>query len=262
VRTERLEALVRRWRADGLVAEWCRGFPGREDGHPRYRVLGGMNALAKHLARGLDVRCPTLAFTVRRRRGGWTVVDDTATEHDGDAVVLTTPVPQAFSFLVTAELETPDGIRALTYEPTLTLLAVLDGPAALPGPGALQEPDETFGFVADNRVKGVSPVPALTAHVRGGPSRAWWDDDPTVVRDRLLEAVRPYLGGASVLEAQLKRWRYATPESTWPEPCAVVESGPGPLVLAGDAFGGPRVEGAALSGLAAADALLTRLSRP
>ena len=60
------------------------------------------------------------------------------------------------------------------------------------------------------------------------------------------------------MAAQLKRWRFATPQAIWPEPCWAAADGPGPLVLAGDAFAGPRVEGAALSGLAAADALLSR----
>jgi len=265
VRTEQFDRIVARWRTEGLVREWSRGFPGREDGHARYRVEGGMNALAKRLAGGLDVRCSTLAFTLRRGRGvvgpgeGWVVVDDTATEHHGDAVVLTAPGPQTFSFLVTAELEPPDGIRALSYEPTLTLLVVLDGPSAMAEPGGLQDPDDVFGFVADNQRKGVSPVPALTCHVRAAWSRAWWDEEPAVVTARLLEAAAPYIGSASVLEAQLKRWRYATPTSSWVDPCLPVEAGGAPVVLAGDAYGGPRVEGAALSGLAAARAVAERL---
>jgi len=52
------------WEADGLVRVWCHGFEA-DDGHPRYAVRGGMNALAKHLATGLDVRCSTLAFALR-----------------------------------------------------------------------------------------------------------------------------------------------------------------------------------------------------
>jgi predicted NAD/FAD-dependent oxidoreductase len=54
-----------------------------------------------------------------------------------------------------------------------------------------------------------------------------------------------------VLTSQLKRWRFATPRSIWPEPTWSPADGT-PLVLAGDAFAGPKMEGAACSGLAAA----------
>ena len=58
-----------------------------------------------------------------------------------------------------------------------------------------------------------------------------------------------------MLESQIKRWRFATPRTVWPEPCLVVEGSNATLILAGDAFAGPRVEGAVLSGRAAAERL-------
>jgi predicted NAD/FAD-dependent oxidoreductase len=53
------------------------------------------------------------------------------------------------------------------------------------------------------------------------------------------------------------RWRYSQPVVTYSEPCLLIADA-APLVLAGDAFDQPRVEGAFLSGCAAADALLNR----
>jgi predicted NAD/FAD-dependent oxidoreductase len=47
--------------------------------------------------------------------------------------------------------------------------------------------------------------------------------------------------------------------ASYPERCLVAAKEP-PLVFAGDGFGSPKVEGAALSGLAAADALLGQVS--
>ena len=70
----------------------------------------------------------------------------------------------------------------------------------------------------------------------------------------LLEAAAPYLRAAP-LAHQVQRWRYALPTVTHDAPLLRVDSGP-PLIFAGDAFAGPRVEGAALSGLAAARSLL------
>ena len=78
VRTEAFGAHVREWVDAGVVYEWCRGFTdgdgnqagdGGGDGHPRYAVHGGMNALAKHLARDLDVRCDSLVFSLHRGDG-------------------------------------------------------------------------------------------------------------------------------------------------------------------------------------------------
>jgi predicted NAD/FAD-dependent oxidoreductase len=54
---------------------------------------------------------------------------------------------------------------------------------------------------------------------------------------------------------QIQRWRYAGPVECWPEPTVVWGSDP-VIALAGEAFAGPKVEGAFLSGRAAAEAVL------
>jgi predicted NAD/FAD-dependent oxidoreductase len=61
-----------------------------------------------------------------------------------------------------------------------------------------------------------------------------------------------WIGDAKIIEHQPKRWRMATPRTTWHERCWSTHG----IVLAGDAFAGPRVEGAVLSGLAAAEQVL------
>lgn len=255
-RDDRFGALVDRWVTAGLVREWCRGF-GTQDGYPRYVVAGGMNALAKHLAAGMDVHVDTLVFAVHaRERAGWEVGFDDGTATAVDALVVTCPLPQAFSVLIASGVELPAELRRTDYDRTLALLAVLDGPGGVPAPGGVQQADATFAFIGDNRAKGISEQPALTFHARAEWSLAHWDDPPETTHGLLRDAAAPWLGGAAIVESQLKRWRFATPQATWPERCWFAPTGAGPLVLAGDAFAGPRVEGAALSGLAAADALL------
>jgi renalase len=59
-----------------------------------------------------------------------------------------------------------------------------------------------------------------------------------------------------VAASSVKRWRFATPQRTWPEPCWSSVEGAAPVAVAGDAFAGPKIEGAALSGVAAAEAVL------
>lgn len=255
VRSDTFQQHCDTWLHDDLVFEWCRGFAGQADGYPRYAVRGGMNALAKHLARGLDVRTSTLVFAVRRGPGvaDWIVDLDDGSHIATDLLVVTCPLPQTFSLLVSADIEMPENLWRTDYDRTLALLAVLDRPSAVDDPGGLQgEPG--FTFIADNARKGISAIPALTAHADPTWSETHWDSEPSVVLAALSGMVGPYLGEAMIVDAQVKRWRFATPRTIWPDPCWVAS--PATLVCAGDAFAGPRVEGAALSGLAAAAALL------
>jgi len=259
VRSEAFAARVHEWLSTGLVEEWCRGFAPAPDGYPRYRVVGGMNELAKELARPLDVRTGSRVFALRPNAAGpgarpWSIVTDDGSTTDVDAAIATCPVPQSFSLIVDSGAELPSALRGTDYDRTLALLAVLDGPSTVPPPGGLQQPDETFTFVADNQQKGLSAVPALTLHANPEWSDAWWDRPGDEAHAALRDLAEPWLGGSTVVASQLKRWRFATPRSIWPDPCWVADGVP-PLVLAGDAFAGPRIEGAALSGAAAADAL-------
>ena len=258
IRSDEFAAFVAPHIASGLVYEWCRGFDESPDGYPRYAVRGGMNVLAKTVAAPVDVRCSALVFAIRRGTAtAWEVVLDTAEVIIADALVVTCPLPQSYSLLVPAEIDLPETLIRTDYDRTLALLATLDRPPAVPEPGGRPHPTDTLSFVADNQRKGISDTPAITVHANAEWSLAHWDDDPADVIAGLTAAASNYLGEAAIIESQLKKWRFATPRTTWPDPCWVAPDTPGALVLAGDAFAGPKVEGAALSGLAAARTVLT-----
>jgi renalase len=254
VRTPAFRRQVDDWVDRGLARVWTHGFTA-SDGHPRYVATSGMNSLAKDLATGLDVRCSTMAFGIRPGSGAdapWQVVIDDGTVHDADAVIVTTPLPQAYALLADSGIAFAESLLT-DYDRTIALLATLDRPAAIPPPGGVQNPSPELAFVADNHAKGVSATPAITVHASATWSEAHWDDDVDTLRHALIELADTWLGGAAVVDAQVKKWRFATPRTPWPDPCWIADGGA--IVLAGDAFDGPRVEAAHNSGLAAAHAL-------
>jgi predicted NAD/FAD-dependent oxidoreductase len=233
---------------------WSHGF-GDHDGHARYRATAGMNSLAKDLAQGVDVRCSTMAFAVRPAETGddWHVVIDDATVHTADAVIITSPLPQSFALLADSGIELDETLMRTDYDRTIAVLATLDRPSAVDEPGGVQRPTPEVAFVADNAAKGVSATPAITLHAAADWSEQHWDDDIEELRRSLVDLAAPWIGEAQIGEVQVKKWRFATPRSIWPDPCWVAPGGR--IVLAGDAFDGPRVEAAHNSGLAAAHAL-------
>lgn len=247
VRTDLFRELVAEAADDGAVVEWCRGFDA-DDGHVRWRGANGMTDLAKWLARDLDV---TVSHTVRDLR-----------EEPADAYIVTAPVPQALALLVASRMvaspDLDDRLAMIRYEPTIALMVVPDGPTAVPVPGAVQRPaDSDLAFIADNAAKGMSAEPVVTLHATAATSRRLWRRDDETVAAGLWAAAAPWTSGAGIREFSIQRWRYAAPVTLWPEACAVIDTDP-PVILAGDAFGSARVEGAVCSGAAAAAALLAR----
>jgi len=251
VRDQQFQKLVDEWITNGVVREWCRGF-GTDDGHPRYVVNSGMAALTKLIAQGLDVRTSTLVFAVKpcdTAPTKWTVVIDDNSRIDCDAVIMTCPLPQSYSLTVTTGVELPQDLLLTDYDRTIGLLAVLDGPSAVPAPGGLQNPDDVFSWIGDNQAKGISEIPAITFHANPAWSSAHWDDSLEDGLALITQAAQKYLGNAQIVTSEYKKWRFATPRKLWAEPFFAARS----LVFAGDAFAGPKVEGAVLSGLKSAE---------
>ena len=79
------------------------------------------------------------------------------------------------------------------------------------------------------------------------------------VNELVQGAVEATTDAVAEVDRDIFRWPYAVPLSTYPERYLLSVLTP-PLAFAGDAFDGPRVEGAVLSGLAAAGALFAGLS--
>jgi hypothetical protein len=90
-------------------------------------------------------------------------------------------------------------------------------------------------------------------HASGAFSRQHFDDAPEQVAAALIDLVRPWIDGdpaTGIVGQSLHRWKFATPTTIIPEPMVAAVTSP-PIVCCGDAFGGPKVDGAASSGLAA-----------
>jgi predicted NAD/FAD-dependent oxidoreductase len=264
VRTERFGSAVADWAMNGSVREWSRGFADssgavRQDGHPRYMVCGGMNALGRELADPLiSVRLATQVTSISWD-DTWHLALSTGDTLTASSLILTPPVEQSLALLDAGGTTIPSVARAqlehVAYDPCFAVLVELGGASHVPSPGAVQLRGEPLAWIADNHSKGLSPEPGtVTLHAGPDFTRRHWDAPHERVATELISAAAPWLG-APVRRWHVHRWRYSRPRLSHVEPCLRVDR-PGPVVFAGDAFGSmPHVEGAFLSGLAAAEAL-------
>jgi predicted NAD/FAD-dependent oxidoreductase len=260
-REPRFGAVLERARQQRVLEEWCRGFMGDADGHPRWRGNPAMSAVAKHLALGLDLHLRTHVLALRRAGDRWRAETTSGLTFNAGAVVLTPPVPQSVAMLdaggivLLPELRTR--LESMEYERCLAVMAVLEGPSQVPPPGGLGPNGEPIAWIADNQRKGISAVPAVTIHATPAFSLEHWDGERRESGRALLDAAAEWLG-AGIRTFQVHGWRYSKPMQVDQDPCLLVSASP-PLVLAGDAFAGPRVEAAAISGWAAAETIQANL---
>jgi len=272
VRDESFAAYVDRWLAEGLTFQWSNGWGNGSadatpsDGYPRYAVSGGMNMMAKQLAADLssraavDIRTGVSVTSVAVDGDGWLVSTESGDHYRADTVVLTSPVQQSLALLDAGNTRlTADDLAALErihYAPCLCAMAWIDGQTTLPEPGAMQRPNSPISWIADNRRKGISPESTvLTIHANAELSLALFDepnDDIVPIFEEVIEtSTTP---DSQIKQLEIKRWRYALPLVLHPDRYLKAAELP-PLFFGGDAFGGPRVEGAALSGMAIGHAL-------
>ena len=251
--------------AAGVVAPWSEGFflpDGRfkDTGEVHYRGVGGMRTIATHLARNLDVRSKVEVKSISVEKTVWNVTDTNGNVFAGKCLILTPPVPQSLALLEAGNVRLEKSVRAelsrFAYNPCIAVMAVLEGPSQIPAPGGMWFSGEAIAWLADNTVKGTclgaNGGCSITLHADADFSRAHWSD-ATQAASFLLQKVAPWLG-ARVKHFQTHRWLFSQPTHIHRDPVLSVHC-PAQLVFAGDAFGGPRVEGAALSGLAAAACL-------
>jgi len=262
-------SLTEQMQDEGLVKDWCRGFLNADrqlslDGYLRFYAVQGMSSLAKYVGRELDIRLHEKVLGLRSVSGRWQVMCESGLQLEADAVILTPPLPQALQLVkkidnlgLTPEIW--ERLHAVKYDPCLAVMAVLDGPSGLPEPGGLAstDPMSPIKWIADNRQKGISSQEAVTIHGTAHFSRSHWKTEREAAGQKLWQAAQGTYIQANALELQTHGWRYAQVTNPLESNSLMLNQSP-PLLLAGDAFGSLQhpIEGAALSGLDAAQKLL------
>jgi renalase len=253
-RTPRFAVLLSEWKGLDLVTEWYRGT---NKEHIYWRGVSSMTAVPKHLAKSLNVRLEMKLFVLKPEGSHWLAIFENGESIAANAVLLTAPVPQSLALLdaggVALEASMREQLDAVEYEPCMAVMAVPNGESNVPQPGFIRFDSGPVAWIADNQMKGVSASRAVTIHATPVYSSEHWDDDRQEIGRDLLTVAAPWLG-SEIAEFQVHAWRYARPRHEHDHPCPILNQSPS-LLIAGDAFGGPRVEGAALSGWAAAEAL-------
>lgn len=265
-RSAEFRAQVDDWLQRGVCFEWSRGLhrlgeggllaPG-SDNFPRYACREGMTALGRDLLgeEGEFVLRETKIAKIEANSFGLQAQTEDGRTFRSRALVMTPPAPQSSELLRTAAPDASAFLSSIPMAPCLALVARYPR-RDFPWRGIQSSEHNVVSWIGNDTSKRPDLHPGVSIvviHASPRFSEQHFGATEDDIADSLLEA-GSLLSGADVakpIDFFLQRWRYALGSRDGTEPARLVKA-PAPLVLAGDAIGGGKIEGAWLSGREAA----------
>ena len=261
IRYKRFRRYVKSWMHDGLVARWDGkivvlengAIKGHEPEGERFVAAPGMNAMAKHLAQGLDMRLHTQVAPLVRANECWKIANSEGVELGHfDVVIVAAPAAQATQLLAATSVISRQSAAVPMYGCWALLLA-FETSLELPFDAAFVHGSDIAWIAKDSsKPQRDSGVETWIVHASAQWSEANIELAKAAALERLLVEFWRVTSARQVrtVHSDVHRWRYAMPGTPLPSPCLFdVEQKVG---ACGDWCGGPHVEGAFLSGMAAA----------
>lgn len=254
---------VQDWCEQGLAGTWQprlavidgEAIMAKTQSPERFVGIPRMSAICRALADSLgDCRFAWRASRLQRVAGGWRVyAGDPCEMVEARTVVLTAPAPQSAALLEASDLPVPPAVSQVVMDPCWAVLACFDRPLLAAYDAAFVNTGPLSWIAAQSTRPARAEADAWVLHASPAWSVANLELSDADATSLLLEAVRA-LPGVSVAvhphTVTAHRWRFSIARE--PLTSGVEELAAGSVVVAGDWACGSRVEGAWLSGRAAA----------
>ncbi len=263
-RSSEFAAQVSAWKAADLVAVWQPQIevfgtrPNNAGTSPSERLTAtpGMNAVLKALASELDCRFGWRAAELQFSDGSWQIKGDQGEEViDARSLILTAP-PEQSAALLDGVSDLSSTIASVPMNPCWAVMLGFDEKLACDFDAAFDN-EGPLAWLARNSSKPGRGGEAWVLHASADWSREHLECESDWVAEQLLHAFRQRVPAAKAREpsvVQAHRWRYALAPEPLAQDCLSDDSMN--LAVTGDWCAGNRIEGAWMSGQAAARQLL------
>lgn len=226
-----------------------------------YFAPDGMNSIGKFLARDLKsqlnqrVISLTHAQNSKWRKRKWILECESGITKTADAIVISTPAPQAVELLKTVEKGTDissliQDLEEVTYDPKFTLMLTYSH-KELQDWVTMEVEDKVIKFISNESKKRDLRKDAIVVHSSSEFASKYIGKDRDAIADIIQEQLSAILGKwtESPDWKQLHFWRYSQTRDPLPYDFMETSGNGTPLALVGSYMKGNSVESAYLSGL-------------
>lgn len=271
IRDPQCQPLLKQWLDQGVVTRWegqitalGPGATPREENPERYVGVPGMNALGKALAEGLNVHLETTIHTATKNEFDQWLLSDQENRQYGpfDVVICTAPPEQTAKILGDANPWSAK-VNGVTMNPCWATMLLFQSRLEVPLDGAFIQGSPLAWISRESSKPGRDASrDCWVLHASQEWSVEHLEEKPESITPQLQTALAEILEIElpEVVHAASHRWRYSIPANPLEETC--LWDAEAKLGVCGDWCGGPRVEGAILSGLGLGKILLEESEPP
>lgn len=221
------------------------------EGRRLMSCAGGMTQLAKKI-QPTNLALNEQVAHITKTEQGWRTETLGGRFFEGQRLFLTCPLPQSLHLLRDSGLAFSKDLHHIRYHKALVGLFILDSEdQEIQNFRYAENVSESLFFIANQMSKKVSPVLAFSVGLSRTLSDLHFEQDSEALQILQTEfsfwlnhKSRDLQPRSRILQASLKKWRFASPCEKYTQ--QFVEPQPG-LYLLGDAFGGPSLSGAYFS---------------
>lgn len=259
------------WKSKGLIQEWGQDFsyfdgqrllsrsPIQETS--LFTSVSGMNEIGRYLGRLCDVEFSSKVGGLtyfggnRTRKKPWMINFESGQVVSADAVIISTPAPQAYGVLGMSQDETDTlkmirQIDEIHYHSAFTLMVGFKG-ISIPSWQGIECENSTISFISNESLKrGEKETLYLSVQSTYEFSNENKDQLKEQVAEKLLHELSGIIGGwvKSYEWKQIHLWRYANCVNPLDTYYLDRDNEDAPLALTGDYFVGSTLQDAYLSG--------------
>jgi len=269
VRDKRFEAALKEWIIAGVSQEWKGTIKVLDQGkitdtnnqdQQRYVAVPGMNAIAKFLAKELKIKFDTRIVKITQKDSSekkWTLHSENG-EIFGvfDIVLISTPAEQSVSLLESVAPSLAKEASQAKSSPTWSVLLGFEKTLDLSFDGAFVHNSPLSWITRNNSKPGRPSGESWVLHASPEWSQEHLEETPDQVLEKLIEefvkATKVPISPENPIKTSFAhRWRFANVPQPVKEKYLFDPNLS--IGVCGDWCGGPRVEGAFLSGLSLAE---------
>lgn len=224
---------------------------------PCYIGRDGMTSLPKLMASKLNVLLSEKVTKINCSNSTVKVKTESEKVFQSQGIILTAPLFQSLALIPNDLFKDNDLKSELLdygyYKTIAVLLAFEKELSFFDKIGGIKDPTNTISWIASNTQKGISKKTALTIHFNYDFSESNFEENEKKLIELAIFELKDILKElpksiSSFIYSKVHRWRYSSPKKIFEEPFLKTNEGPS-VYLAGDIFGGSRVEGGFISGL-------------